>query len=107
MASHEGELDRVSGRTTTGHEWDGIRELNTPLPRWWLYLFYLTIAYSVVYWIAYPSWPLISNYAPGVLGYTNRTRVAEDIAAGQAARAQMAAGLQTASLAQIEGDPKL
>ena len=55
-------VDKVSGQTTTGHEWDGIRELNTPLPRWWLWLFYLTIAFSVVYWIVYPSWPLVSGY---------------------------------------------
>jgi len=107
MATHEGHLDEVSGQTTTGHEWDGIRELNTPLPRWWLYLFYLTIAFAVVYWIAYPSWPLITGYAPGVLGYTNRARVAEDVAAGQAARMQQASGLVSANLAQIEADPKL
>ena len=107
MATHEGHLDEVSGQTTTGHEWDGIRELNTPLPRWWLYLFYLTIAFAVVYWIAYPSWPLITGYAPGVLGYTNRARVAEDVAAGQAARMQQASGLVSANLAQIEADSKL
>jgi cytochrome c oxidase cbb3-type subunit III len=107
MAGHDGQLDQVTGQTTTGHEWDGIRELNTPLPRWWLYTFYLCIAFAVVYWLLYPSWPLISNYAPGVLGYTDRTSVAADVAAGQAARMEHAAGLQTASLAQIEGDPKL
>ena len=107
MAAHDVEVDQVSGQTTTGHEWDGIRELNTPLPRWWLYLFYITIVFAVIYWLLYPSWPLVSNYIPGVLGTTNRTRVADDIAAGQAARMQQAAGLQTATLAQIEADPKL
>ncbi len=107
MATHEGHVDHVSGQTTTGHEWDGIRELNTPLPRWWLYLFYLTIAFAVVYWIFYPSWPLITGYAPGVLGSTNRARVAEDVAAGQAARMKLASGLVNASLAQIDANPKL
>ena len=101
------QVDRVSGQTTTGHEWDGIRELNTPLPRWWLWLFYLTIVFSVGYWIVYPAWPLASSYTTGLFGYTNRTRVAEDVAAGQAARMQMAAGLEKASLAQIAADPKL
>ena len=47
------EIDSVTGTATTGHVWDGIRELNTPLPRWWLWLFYLTIIWSIGYWIAY------------------------------------------------------
>ena len=46
---------------TTGHEWDGIHELNTPLPRWWLWLFYATIIWAIGYWIVYPSWPLASS----------------------------------------------
>ena len=100
-------LDKVSGQTTTGHEWDGIRELNTPLPRWWLWLFYICIAFAFGYWIFYPSWPLASSYLPGMLGSTNRANVLADVAAGQAARAQMAAGLEKASLTQIAGDPKM
>ena len=107
MSSDKAQVDSVSGQTTTGHEWDGIRELNTPLPRWWLWLFYLTIAFAFVYWIVYPAWPLVSGYTSGVLGYTNRGRVAEDVAAGQAARMQFAAGLEKASLAEIAADPKL
>jgi cytochrome c oxidase cbb3-type subunit III len=107
MSSDPAQVDQVSGQTMTGHEWDGIRELNTPLPRWWLWLFYLTIAFSVVYWILYPAWPLATGFTGGVLGYTNRARVAQDLAAAQAARAQQAAGLQTASLAEIAADPKL
>ena len=74
MSSDPAQLDQVSGQMTTGHEWDGIRELNTPLPRWWLWLFYLTIAFSVVYWILYPAWPLATGFTPGLLGYTNRAR---------------------------------
>ena len=101
------QVDKISGQTTTGHEWDGIRELNTPLPRWWLWLFYLTIAFSFGYWIVYPSWPLASTYLPGLFGYTNRTQVALDVAAGQAARMQMAAGLEKATVDQIAADPKL
>ncbi len=53
------QVDKVSGQTTTGHEWDNIRELNTPLPRWWLWLFYITIVFAFGYWIVYPAWPLI------------------------------------------------
>jgi cytochrome c oxidase cbb3-type subunit III len=107
MSTDPVQVDRISGTTTTGHEWDGIRELNTPLPRWWLYLFYLTIAFAVLYWLAYPAWPLASSYTRGLLGYTNRTRAAEDVAAKQAVRMQQAAGLEKASLAEIDADPKL
>ena len=60
------EVDDHSGTETTGHEWDGIRELNTPLPRWWLIVFYVSIAWAVVYWIAMPSWPLINSYTEGL-----------------------------------------
>ena len=107
MASEQGHFDAISGQTTTGHEWDGIRELNTPLPRWWLWLFYLTIAFSLVYWFLYPAWPLVTGYSDGVLGYTDRARVAADVAAGQAVRMEAAVGLEKASLAEIENDPKL
>src|SRR5271165_396140 len=107
MAADQAQVDQISGQTTTGHEWDGIRELNTPLPRWWLWLFYITIAFSAFYWLLYPAWPLVTGYSGGVLGYTNRTRVAADVASGQAARAQEAAGLEKATVDEIEKDPKL
>jgi cytochrome c oxidase cbb3-type subunit III len=107
MSTDPVHVDSLSGRTTTGHEWDGIQELNTPLPRWWLWLFYLTIAFSIVYWILYPAWPLVTGATPGLLGHTNRARVAEDLAAAQAARVQQAAGLEKMSLASIAADPKL
>src|SRR5271166_6367480 len=107
MITDPGHVDKISGQTTTGHEWDGIRELNTPLPLWWLYMFYLTIVFAVGYWFVYPSWPLVSTYAPGLIGYTSRTQVATDVAAGQAARMQMAAGLEKATVDQIVADPKL
>ena len=51
VTSHEHEVDAATGTATTGHEWDGIRELNTPLPKWWLYIFYATIVWSLGYWV--------------------------------------------------------
>ncbi len=107
MSTDPVQVDTISGQATTGHEWDGIRELNTPLPRWWLWLFYLTIAFAVVYWFLFPAWPLVTGATPGLLGHTNRAQVAEDLAAAQAARMQAAAGLETASLADIAANPKL
>ena len=100
-------FDKVSGQTTTGHEWDGIRELNTPLPRWWLWTFYASILFAVGYWIAYPAWPLVTGYTQGVLGYTNRTRVAQDLADIKAVRAATEAGLESASVKEIVADKKL
>src|SRR5262245_49317831 len=101
------EVDAVSGTATTGHEWDGIRELNTPLPRWWLWLFYATIIWGIGYWILYPSWPLISSFTTGVLGWHSRAAVATDLAALQARRAPMIEKLAAAALGDIKADQAL
>ena len=77
----EQEVDQPTGVETTGHAWDGIEELNNPLPRWWLWCFYLTIIWGVAYTIAYPAWPGISRATAGLLGYSTRAEVAEEIAA--------------------------
>ncbi|MFZ0423332.1 MAG: cytochrome-c oxidase, cbb3-type subunit III [Xanthobacteraceae bacterium] len=92
---------------TTGHEWDGIHELNTPLPRWWLWLLYATIVWAVGYWILYPAWPLVSSYTGGALNWHARSAVASDVAALQAQRGPMMAKLAAASLQQIETTPEL
>ena len=105
MAKHE--VDAVSRMATTGHEWDGIKELNTPLPRWWVWLFYATILWSFGYWVLYPAWPTISGYTTGVLGYTNRTQIAADLADLQKLRGDKAVALQQTSLADIEKDSAL
>ena len=107
MAEHKREIDAVTGTETTGHEWDGIKELNTPLPRWWLWVFYLTIVWSIGYWIVYPAWPLLATHTPGVLGWNSRSAVAEDLAALQAKRGAMADRIATSSLEQILADQQM
>ena len=108
MATSEpNEVDSVTGQTSTGHEWDGIRELNTPLPRWWLWTFYACILFAIVYWILYPAWPLVNSFSHGVLGFSSRGQVADDVKAIQAQRAQTEAGLDKASVTQIVADKKL
>jgi cytochrome c oxidase cbb3-type subunit III len=92
---------------TTGHEWDGVQELNTPLPRWWLWVFYATIVWSIGYWVAYPAWPLVSSYTGGVLHWSTRGSVAEQVDELQQERAPMVAKLNAASLQQIESTPEL
>ena len=62
------EKDIVTGQETTGHEWDGLKELNTPLPKWWVYVFFATVAWAVVWCVLYPSVPWITGYFHGVLG---------------------------------------
>src|SRR5215470_4128334 len=101
------EIDRVTGTATTGHVWDGIRELNTPLPRWWLWLFYATIIWSIGYWIVYPSWPLISGYTHGTFGWQSRVAIVDDLAGLKAVRGPMTERLATASLHEIVGNPEL
>jgi len=65
---------------TTGHSWDGIEELNNPLPRWWLWTFYACIAFALIYAILYPSVPLVKGATPGILGYSTRGAVQNEIA---------------------------
>ena len=51
------ERDTVTGTDTTGHEWDGLKELNTPLPKWWLYTWAACTVWALVYFVLYPSIP--------------------------------------------------
>ncbi|MFN2310337.1 MAG: cbb3-type cytochrome c oxidase N-terminal domain-containing protein, partial [Gammaproteobacteria bacterium] len=72
MSDENKHIDEATGVETTGHEWDGIRELNNPMPRWWLWTFYATIVWAFGYMILYPAWPLINSATPGLLGYSSR-----------------------------------
>ena len=92
---------------TTGHSWDGIEELNNPLPRWWLWTFYACILWAVGYWIVYPAFPLINGFSVGLAGYSSRGAVTAEINAVRERRAGEAAGLESASLTQIRNDPKM
>ncbi|MCB2134901.1 MAG: cytochrome-c oxidase, cbb3-type subunit III [Rhodobacteraceae bacterium] len=92
---------------TTGHTWDGIKEFNNPLPRWWLWTFYLTIIWGIGYVIAYPAWPLISGATPGLLGHSTRADVAAEIKRFEDANAPVEAKLVAADLAAIGTDAEL
>ncbi len=101
------ERDEITGTETTQHEWDGIKELDTPLPRWWLWTFYLTIVWGIGYTIAYPAWPMISEATSGVLGYSSRAEVAEEIAAAERARADITGRVAAAGFDQITANRQL
>ncbi|SLN60328.1 Cbb3-type cytochrome c oxidase subunit CcoP [Roseovarius litorisediminis] len=92
---------------TTGHEWDGIQEFNNPLPRWWLWTFYLCIIWGIWYVIAYPAWPLINGATAGYKGFSTRANVAADIAEAEAANAAINQKLASVELATIAEDPEL
>jgi len=105
--AHNKEVDHVSGTETTGHEWDGIKELNTPLPRWWLWTFYASCLWALAYWVVMPAWPMVSSYTKGVLGYSSRAKLAESMEAARAAQAQYLDRIQAASLEEINGNREL
>ncbi|HHI70038.1 MAG TPA: cytochrome-c oxidase, cbb3-type subunit III [Rhodobacteraceae bacterium] len=92
---------------TTGHSWDGIEEYNNPLPRWWLWTLYATIIWGIGYTIAYPAWPMIKGATPGVLGWSTRADVAEEIKAADEANAEIQSKLASADLASIGSDTEL
>ena len=102
------EIDQPTGVETTGHEWDGIKELNNPLPRWWLIIFWITVAWSVVYWMLMPSWPGITGHFAGIRDHSERENVAAAVAALEAERGlQMGLLLDVTSIAEVERDPQL
>jgi cytochrome c oxidase cbb3-type subunit 3 len=107
MADDKTHVDAVTGTPTTGHEWDGIRELNTPLPRWWLWLLYLTIVWAAGYWVVYPAWPLVSSFTTGALGWNSRSAVATDLNDLKSLRAPMNTKLAATALGEIKTNQAL
>lgn len=101
------EKDPVTGRYTTGHEWDGIRELNTPLPRWWILVFWVCVIWSIGYWILMPTWPLLNGYTPGILGYSSRADLETELAAQKASRAVWLNRIESLPAAAVEADSEL
>ncbi|HBR68447.1 MAG TPA: cytochrome-c oxidase, cbb3-type subunit III [Rhodospirillaceae bacterium] len=105
--SDKNEIDKVSGVETTGHEWDGLKELNNPAPRWWLWVFFVTVIWSVGYWILFPSWPTIGGATQGLWGWTSHKKLAAD--QGEIAEMQRInlGKFSNASLQDIMNDPEL
>lgn len=103
----EKEIDDVSGVATTGHQWDGIKELNNPLPRWWVWTFYATIVWALAYTVAYPAWPLISSATGGLLGYSSRADVRGELQAAEAAKGGYVAAVGAMSVDEILADDRL
>ena len=110
MTGHSPEVDSHSGVETTGHEWDGIKELNNPLPRWWRFVFWASVVASVVYWVLMPAWPALpgmQGHTSGVLGQSDRATVSADVDAAKADRAALGARLAPMDAASILKDAEL
>lgn len=102
------EIDQVTGVETTGHAWDGdLKELNKPLPKWWLYVLYATIIWSIGYWLVYPAWPTLTGYTKGMFGYSQRGEVARQVKAAKADQAKYLEKIAATPLAEIKQDQEL
>ena len=101
------EIDEFTGVETTGHEWDGIKELNNPLPRWWLWSFYASIIYSIGYVIYYPAIPLVSSVTQGISGITTRQIVEQELKDVASAKAGITSKIVSTSLEDIRGTDEL
>jgi cytochrome c oxidase cbb3-type subunit 3 len=100
-------IDEATGTSTVGHEWDGIEELDTPMPRWWLWSFYISIVFALAYAIAYPAWPLLNKGTAGVLGWTSRGELAKDMAQQKAQFSQTASLIAVIPIEKLPGSPAL
>jgi cytochrome c oxidase cbb3-type subunit 3 len=105
--SHKPEIDHVTGVETTGHEWDGIKELNKPLPKWWLMTFYVSIIWAIGYMIVYPAWPTFTGYTKGIWNYSQRAAVTDQVKGAQAAQATVRTALEKTALGEIKNNPDL
>lgn len=100
-------IDKETGTETTGHSWDGIEELNTPLPRWWLWTLYATIVWAVIYTILFPAWPLVSGATSGLLGWSTRGDVAAEIEVVNQSNAELRESLVGIDLGVLEENEEL
>ena len=101
------EIDDVSGVETTGHEWDGLKELNNPSPRWWIWVWIACTVWAVGYWVFYPTWPTLAGNTKGILGWTSHNQL---VAAQDKLSARQDVYLERfegASLKEIMADPEL
>lgn len=103
--------DDVTGVETTGHSWDGIRELNNPLPKWWIYTFYASVVWCIVYWVLMPAWPYLTNdgwtYTKGLIGYEQREVVTGELASIIDSRAGAMQQIAELPLREVAANPAL
>src|SRR6266542_6269704 len=107
MADDRKRIDERTGTETVGHEWDGIEELNTPLPRWWLWIFLATIVWAIAYSVLFPAWPMVSRATAGVFGWSSRGQLERQLAAERAKRASIVSAIGATPIDQLPANPQL
>ncbi len=100
-------IDAATGTETVGHEWDGIEELDTPMPRWWLWALYATIVWGIIYSILYPAWPMIDRATAGVLGWSSRGVLEQELSAEEARKAPIRSAIARTPIEQLPNDARL
>ncbi|MGE4410269.1 MAG: cytochrome-c oxidase, cbb3-type subunit III [Sphingobium sp.] len=100
-------IDQPTGTETVGHEWDGIEELNTPLPRWWLWSFYACIAFAIGYCFLYPSVPGANGATGGLFKWSSRDQLQKELNARDAELNQVRQALVAADIHKLEGNEQL
>jgi len=101
------DIDELSGISTTGHEWDGIKELNNPLPRWWINTFYLCILFAIGYSILYPAWPGLSSATKGIWGWSSRHDLQTSVDQAAATHAAVEKKISSSDIKAILADPEM
>ena len=105
--SEKKRIDQPTGTETVGHEWDGIEELNTPLPRWWLWTFYGTVAFAVGYCVAYPALPGANGQPGGATQWSSRQQLQQELDAREAQLKPIHTALATTDITRLEAQPQL
>ena len=105
--SNNKRIDQPTGTETVGHEWDGIEELNTPLPRWWLWTFYATIIFAIGYCIVFPFWPTANGAPGGTSGWSSRDELQKTLDARAAELQPVHTALATTAIGKLEAQPEL
>jgi cytochrome c oxidase cbb3-type subunit 3 len=100
-------FDDTAGLPTTGHEWDGIREYDKPMPRWWVITFIVTIIWAIGYTVVYPAWPTLTGYTKGTSGWSSRRDLSAQLKSVSLERAPILAKIEALPVDQIVKDPKL
>jgi cytochrome c oxidase cbb3-type subunit 3 len=100
-------IDEPTGTHTVGHEWDGIEELDTPMPRWWLWTFYATVIWGIAYTVFYPAWPMLSSATAGTLGWSSRGQLESEMAAEAERRAPIISAIAATDIAALPANAEL
>jgi cytochrome c oxidase cbb3-type subunit 3 len=101
------EIDKHTGVETTGHEWDGLKELNNPAPRWWLWVFIITVVWAIGYWVIFPAWPTFKDHTEGTAGWTEYKKLEKDQVAINAKKRRFLDQIEKMTVEQIRTTPEV